>query len=125
MKNLWHIYLYVNICRYLLEFLKVQDRLKGKYGVNLERLMTSLEIYTGKNITKPLDLHALYTTFETEKYLNLTLPSWTKVLYPDGLLAKACAVSYKLLNYDDNMKKLNGGKKFKLYPTKKKTISFH
>ncbi|XP_043474697.1 venom acid phosphatase Acph-1-like [Leptopilina heterotoma] len=94
---------------YLLEFLKVQNKMNGKYGLNFQRLMNSLTDYTGKNITRALDLHALYTTFETEKYHNLTLPSWTKVLYPDGLLVKGCALSYKLLNYDDNMKKLNGG----------------
>ncbi|XP_043474532.1 venom acid phosphatase Acph-1-like [Leptopilina heterotoma] len=95
--------------QYLVDYLKVVSSYNVKSDLQLQRLMTVLTKFTGKNITKISDLHALYTTFETEKYLNLTLPSWTETLYPEGPFVKNVARAYHLFNYNDNMKKQNGG----------------
>ncbi|XP_043474696.1 venom acid phosphatase Acph-1-like [Leptopilina heterotoma] len=66
------------------------------------KLLKDLTKHTGKKITSFSDFYALYTTLETEKYLNLTLPSWTRNLYPDGDLGKGAALAYEFLIYEKN-----------------------
>ena len=56
-------------------------------------------------------MYFIYTTLETEKFMNLTLPSWTQGVYPNGDLLNGTVIEYKIMNYNEKMKRRNGGKK--------------
>lgn len=72
--------------------------------------MNTLSHLTGKTIQKARDIHFIYTTLENEKFMNLPLPSWTEGIFPDGEILKGSDLQYKILNYDENLKKQGGGK---------------
>ncbi|XP_033225863.1 uncharacterized protein LOC117178544 [Belonocnema kinseyi] len=102
---------------YAIEYLKV----KGKSDVKeemarLEPFKKNLSKWTGKKINSARDMFFIYTTLDVEKHMNLTLPSWTKDIYPDGDLLNATLLQYKIMNYNEKMRRRNGGmfiRKFK------------
>lgn len=55
-------------------------------------------------------MYLLYSTLEAETYMNLTIPPWTKNVYPAGDLLKGTLLEFKIMNYDQNMMKRIGGK---------------
>ena len=56
-------------------------------------------------------MYFIYGILQPEEFMNLTLPSWTQGVYPNGDLLNGVALFHKLTNYNEEMKKLNGGKK--------------
>ena len=72
--------------------------------------MKNLTKWTGKKINNAQDIFLIYTTLETEDFMNLTLPSWTRGIYPDGDLSKGSVFQLNIMSYNDEIKKLNGGK---------------
>ncbi|CAG9766715.1 unnamed protein product [Ceutorhynchus assimilis] len=65
--------------------------------------------HTGKPINKLSDIFQIYQTLTAEKTLNLTLPEWTKKVYPEEI-TKIAAKQCEMENANDVLKKLNGGR---------------
>ncbi|XP_038216551.1 prostatic acid phosphatase-like [Zerene cesonia] len=58
----------------------------GKY----QSLMDYLTAYTGKKVKTYEDISSIYSVLKIESLYNLTLPTWTKTVYPDKLREPAC-----------------------------------
>lgn len=71
--------------------------------------MTNLTQLTGKNISTPFDMYNLYHILVAESYMNLTLPEWTKDIFPYGKLLDGIELEYEIFSYTKNMRRLNGG----------------
>ncbi|XP_050303568.1 venom acid phosphatase Acph-1-like [Anthonomus grandis grandis] len=65
--------------------------------------------HTGKPINKLSDVFQIYQTLTAEATLNLTLPEWTNRVYPEEV-TKIAAKQCEIENYNDVLKKLNGGR---------------
>lgn len=81
-----------------------------------------VEQHAGKPIRTLDDLFGIYQTLNAEDYMNLTLPTWTKTIYPQPI-SSLSGSQCDFENYNDILKRLNGGnimllifleKKFKL-----------
>ncbi|XP_033225871.1 venom acid phosphatase Acph-1-like [Belonocnema kinseyi] len=103
------------ICpEYVMDYLNANEKPDVKEELaKLEDFMENLSKWTGKNITSSIDMYLLYTTLDTEKFMNLTLPSWTNGIYPDGDLLNGTLLEFKIMNYDEKMRKRNGGRLIK------------
>ncbi|XP_051168231.1 venom acid phosphatase Acph-1-like isoform X2 [Leptopilina boulardi] len=96
--------------KFLIDSLKLsKDKNVIKDTLELKDIMKNLTDLTGKNITTAMNIHYIYTTLEIEKAFNLTLPSWTNGLFPDGQIVNGSALQFKFLNYNENLKKQTGG----------------
>lgn len=65
--------------------------------------------HTGKPMNKLGDVFQIYQTLTAERTMNLTLPEWTKKVYPEKvtiIAAKQC----ELENSNHILKRLNGGR---------------
>ena len=71
--------------------------------------MADLSEWTGKSIRSSLDMYLIYMALESENHLNLTLPDWTKGVYPSGDLFNGTVLEYKTMNYNEDMRRINGG----------------
>lgn len=69
--------------------------------------------FSGKNITVLHDAFQIYQTLHAEENMNFTLPEWSENIYPDILNAIA-GKQCEFENYNDVLKRLNGGNKFKV-----------
>lgn len=67
---------------------------------------------TGNNITSVLKVEWLYNTLEIEEFNNLTLPEWTKSVYPEKLKPIA-AQAVALFTDNIFMKRMKGGNRIK------------
>lgn len=70
----------------------------------------NLTLYTGKNVSSIEQVNYLYDTLKIEAMKNLTLPDWTKGLYPDILedIAKkryVLILFFFLIFFDDKFTK--------------------
>lgn len=63
---------------------------------------------TGSNISTILKIESLYNTLQIQELNNLTLPEWTKAVYPEKMKTIA---SLALALFTDNnfMKRMKGG----------------
>lgn len=77
---------------------------------SMKHFIKNLEHWTGKKITSAFDMYSIYTSLECQKYMNLTLPSWTTGVYPDGDLLKGSLLFDKVMNYNSKMIKKTGGR---------------
>ena len=97
--------------RYVIDYLRAKEKSDVKEELKkLKEFMNNLSKWTGKNIDSALDMYSLYMTLETEKFMNLTLPSWTQNVYPDGDLLTGALLEFHIMNYNEKMRKQNGGK---------------
>lgn len=78
----------------------------------LKGFMTNLSLWTGKKIRSTLDMYLIYSTLQSENFMNFSLPSWTEDIYPDEDLFKASTLEFKIMNYNEVMRRRNGGKIF-------------
>lgn len=76
----------------------IQQRLDDFGGFMLE-----LSNLTGKNISNSLDMKRIYETLLSEKFMNLTLPDWTKEIFPDGKLLEGLLLDYDIITYDNRI----------------------
>ena len=76
----------------------------------LEYFMRNLSQWTGKKINSAFDIYNIYMTLESESSMNLPLPTWTKNIYPTGDLLTGTLLEYKIMNYNQEMRRINGGK---------------
>ncbi|XP_032676162.1 uncharacterized protein LOC116846457 [Odontomachus brunneus] len=90
---------YVNILK------SNEVKIKNNFG----NLMEDLSEHVGRNITSLFDLYVLYNIFLIQLSMNLTLPDWSRDIFPRGKLQDASLFQLKLYNYNDELIKLNGG----------------
>jgi len=64
---------------------------------------------TGLNITDFIGITLLYGTLEAESAMGLSLPEWTRDIFPYGNLTDALITYYSLLSEDDRLTNLNSG----------------
>lgn len=102
--------------RYLKKLESVQSLPEVVKDVEMFKpLMQALSHYTGKNITNTNQMYYLYHDLMAEKSMNLSLPKWTRSLFPYGSLWEATILEYDIVSYNDELKRLNGGKNNKSY----------
>lgn len=89
------------------EELYKSEKLKAIDRRNAE-LYEYLTKHTGTNISSVLKVEWLYNTLQIEELNNLTLPDWTKNVYPEKLKSIA-ALAVALFTDTDHMKRLKGG----------------
>lgn len=63
---------------------------------------------TGNNVSSVLKVEWLYNTLQIEELQNLTLPEWTKSVYPEKIRPIA-ALALALFTDNDFMKRMKGG----------------
>lgn len=73
-------------------------------------LMKTMSFYAGSNITDMFSLFYLYHTFSTQSSLGLTLPNWSKSVFPHGELLDATILQYHLFSYNNELIRLSGGR---------------
>lgn len=71
--------------------------------------MKNLTDLTGKNFSIPYDMYKLYLLFVAESAMNLTLPNWSKQIFPYGKLFNGILLELEIFSYTKNMQRLNGG----------------
>ncbi|XP_029165964.1 uncharacterized protein LOC114936816 [Nylanderia fulva] len=74
-----------------------------------KNVLSKLTELTGKNIETPIDWLALYQTFLSESFMNLTLPKWAYDYFPDGPLLDGVALIYDIGNYNALTRRLFSG----------------
>lgn len=93
-----------------MEYVKAKVSQNVKEELNkLKDFRKNLTNWTGKLMKTSLDMYFIYTTLECEKFMNLTLPPWTTGVFPDGNLLNGSVLQYKIMNYNKNMIRQNGG----------------
>lgn len=55
-----------------------------------------------------LYIQSLYFCYYLQEDTNLTLPSWSKPIYPEPLYG-AASLAYSYFNYNPDIKKINAG----------------
>ncbi|PSN42750.1 hypothetical protein C0J52_10659 [Blattella germanica] len=93
-----------------------QEELRGAYkSSKIQELnRKNLDLYqylsreTGQEIRNVTGVELLYNTLEIEEKHGLTLPEWTRSVYP-GKMKHLAATSLAILTNTNNMKKLVGG----------------
>lgn len=65
--------------------------------------------HSGRQVDKLTDMFSMYQVLHSEENMNMTLPKWTRSVYPDTiryLAAQQCTLE----NSNPLLKRLNGGK---------------
>lgn len=83
------------------------EKLKGVNRDNAE-LYEYLSKNTGNNVSSVLKVEWLYNTLQIEELNNLTLPEWTRSVYPDKMRSIA-AFALTLFTDNEFMKRMKGG----------------
>lgn len=78
-------------------------------------LIQNISAATGKEITTFYELFLLSNGLTALAGLERPLPKWSEGIFPDGLLLDAVNFEYKIIFYNDKLKKLRSGKFFQLY----------
>lgn len=74
-----------------------------------EEVLKHIEKSTQKPMRSLLDVFDIYQTLDAEMQMNLTLPEWTRNVFPDPIsfiVGQQCNFE----NYNSILKRLNGGK---------------
>lgn len=71
--------------------------------------MQNLTKLTGKEIISPYDMYNLHMGLTAQAFMNLTLPEWTNDMFPNGRLKDAIEFYYRLVSYNEKLRRLNGG----------------
>ncbi|XP_043473952.1 uncharacterized protein LOC122506046 [Leptopilina heterotoma] len=92
------------------------EEVKEMFGEfkSLTRKLTEL---TGKDITTPTDVFSFYNLLICQKSMKLPIPNWAEELLANNEFLEAVEVLEKLRNYNDTMKKMNGGRLLKQMTT--------
>ncbi|KAJ9599296.1 hypothetical protein L9F63_010224, partial [Diploptera punctata] len=75
---------------------------------NATHLYETLSELTGGTFEDPYDVMSLYSTLKAEEGFNLTLPEWTRGIYPEKLLPLTI-FSFTLNVYNTDMQKVKAG----------------
>ncbi|GLV41159.1 uncharacterized protein CBL_04683 [Carabus blaptoides fortunei] len=99
------------VCKKRIAVLKKQheiEEVKRVYVTPYKDLMEYAQANSGKIIKSPIELVELYLILRTEEDTNLTLPTWSRPIYPEPLYGAASLV-YSYFNYNPDIKKINAG----------------
>ncbi|OXU23470.1 hypothetical protein TSAR_015564 [Trichomalopsis sarcophagae] len=101
----------IHLPRYQIERRRVENEreIKEELG-NLRPFMSELSDLTGNYINNTLDVKNIYDTLVSESFMNLTLPDWTKEMFPHGKLLEAALFDYDICSYDNNITRALVGK---------------
>ncbi|XP_008555397.2 uncharacterized protein LOC103576824 [Microplitis demolitor] len=72
-------------------------------------LMQNLTAITGKEISSTKELARLFSGLVALEAMNRQLPEWCEGIFPEGLLTEASNFEYKLIFFNDTLKRLSGG----------------
>ncbi|KAJ8668934.1 hypothetical protein QAD02_000193 [Eretmocerus hayati] len=97
------------------EYLRELERVRSLPEVvakleSFREFLNSLTELTQKNATSPVDMYNLYHILTAEAMMNLTLPEWTRDIFPEGKLLDGINFWYEIFSYTPLMRRLNGGK---------------
>jgi hypothetical protein len=67
-----------------------------RYNEEHADLYRYISEHSGENIHDPSTLAFMYTTLLIEELKNLTLPNWTKAVYPEMKSVAACSFIFKV-----------------------------
>lgn len=96
--------------RYLQELEKLKQTIDVKAKLKkFEDLLHNLTIFTGHEIKTLSDVHKMYFTLKMEQKMNLTIPNWTNYVLNNPQVMEAIQYDYKLMAYNNLMKKLSSG----------------
>ncbi|XP_051168239.1 venom acid phosphatase Acph-1-like [Leptopilina boulardi] len=103
--------LYPSLCKlYSEKYYQVLNMTEVKrYVAQFNVFMQYLSLWTGKKIESLLDVALISGTLDIERYMGLELPEWTKDVYPDGDMRIVVNAYYKIMNYDVEIRRRNGG----------------
>lgn len=87
-------------------------------------LVRKISELTGKDMQNIGNLFGYYHLLEAEDALGLNISDYIKPYWPDGELKKSTKFMYKLLSWDDAMKRNNGGH-FKIFRKLKFLLKWH
>ncbi|XP_057338078.1 venom acid phosphatase Acph-1-like isoform X2 [Microplitis mediator] len=96
-------------CRqYKEEFEKVTKSPEVQKEIDRFRpLMENLTVVTGKEISTAADLFLLSNGLVALAGTDRPIPKWSEGIFPEGLLLDASNLQYKLIFYNDNLKRLS------------------
>ncbi|XP_043473954.1 uncharacterized protein LOC122506047 [Leptopilina heterotoma] len=77
--------------------------------VKIKSLTNNVTKLTGKNMTNHNDLFSLSNTLSCQQSMNLSIPNWAQELLTNNEFLEAVEIVTKVMNYNDTMKKINGG----------------
>lgn len=110
-KFLSHLITRFLIYRYSEKYLGLLNMTEGKREVaKFADLMKNLTRWTGKEMKDLQDVVLIHVTLDIEKSMGLPLPEWSKNIYPNGELKKAVDAYHRIMSYNQELKRLNGGK---------------
>ncbi|XP_043478855.1 venom acid phosphatase Acph-1-like [Leptopilina heterotoma] len=73
-------------------------------------LWKNLSKFTGENITRSSEAHILYNTLISHQSMSLPLPQWANETLFSKKFIKSVSFSVLLRNYNETLKKMNGGR---------------
>ncbi|XP_043474699.1 venom acid phosphatase Acph-1-like [Leptopilina heterotoma] len=103
--------LYPTLCKLFAEkYYEVLNTTEVKrYIAKFDEFRKQLSEMTGKEIKSLLDVALISGTLDIERHMNLELPEWTRNFYPNGEMLNAVIAYYKIMSYNVDLKRLNGG----------------
>ncbi|XP_018578050.1 venom acid phosphatase Acph-1-like [Anoplophora glabripennis] len=99
---------------YLRELDRVlQSEQAKEYLKKNKNVLDYVEENSGRPMNKLMDVFSIYQTLTAERGMNLTLPEWSKSVYPHGI-TEIAAKQCELENSNKILKRLNGGRSLKM-----------
>nr|AXY94713.1 venom acid phosphatase [Habrobracon hebetor] len=96
--------------QFLEEYERVKKLPEVKARLNeFSDFMWSAAELSGKRMETAEDMYYLWHALMAEASMGLELPAWTKDMFPYGPLYNGTLMEYELRNYNDKLKRLNGG----------------
>lgn len=93
----------------MLKELEKLDEVKQMF-VKYEPLAKNLTKLTGKNVNSPSEIFNFFNLLDCQESMNLSYPIWAKETMANKDFQEAVDVIEKMRNYNDAMRKMNGGK---------------
>lgn len=86
------------------------DRIIREKIIKYDNFMNDLTLLTGKpSPMNDQDIYVLHHNLAIEQSMNLTMEPWMRDLLSNGILTKKLHLLFELANYNDQLKRLNGG----------------
>lgn len=106
------VLLFARMCpkfKKMLKELEKLDEVKQMF-VKYEPLAKNLTKLTGKNVNSPSEIFNFFNLLDCQESMNLSYPIWAKETMANKDFQEAVDVIEKMRNYNDAMRKMNGGR---------------